>query len=246
MTAAQALAQLLCTDAAPGFEVLIPRMIEPREIRVVRRLPQTVGWRYFPEVHGTKPCGCPACQLRGEIRSRRIRLAWGRSDRRSPAAHVMEATMTAPHSLRELVLGTAIMLAVRDLDASLQFYRDTLGFDVLSPEPHIAAVRLGAFQLYLFTHSPPTVDKPSVTLTNLNTPAATAGIVNLIVADCQAAHDLLVQRGVTFLTPPHAPPWGGLRCFARDPDGYLIELEEHPHSPFLTHRAASGNDPGTP
>jgi catechol 2,3-dioxygenase-like lactoylglutathione lyase family enzyme len=32
--------------------------------------------------------------------------------------------------------------------------------------------------------------------------------------------------GVEFLAEPYAPPWGGHRCFAVDPDGNLIELEE--------------------
>lgn len=76
MTAAEALAQLLCTHMTTGFEVLIPRAIESGEVRAVRRLPQTLGWRYFPASHGAKPCGCPACQARGEIRSQRIRRAW--------------------------------------------------------------------------------------------------------------------------------------------------------------------------
>jgi catechol 2,3-dioxygenase-like lactoylglutathione lyase family enzyme len=31
---------------------------------------------------------------------------------------------------------------------------------------------------------------------------------------------------VLFFSEPQAPPWGGLRCFARDPDGYLIEIEQ--------------------
>ena len=40
------------------------------------------------------------------------------------------------------------------------------------------------------------------------------------------AYDTLSARGVSFLTEPYSPPWGGHRCFAVDPDGYLIELEE--------------------
>jgi hypothetical protein len=31
---------------------------------------------------------------------------------------------------------------------------------------------------------------------------------------------------VPFLAEPHSPPWGGHRCFAVDPDGNLIEVEE--------------------
>ncbi len=89
-------------------------------------------------------------------------------------------------------------------------------------------------QMYLFTHSPPTLDKAGVTLTNINQPDKTSVVLDFFVADCQAAYELLRARGVHFLTPPYTPPWGGRRCFACDPDDYLIELEEHPNIPFLS------------
>jgi hypothetical protein len=56
-----------------GFEILVPRRIEAGEILRVKALPQVVGWRYDPGAHGRRPCGCPACLARGEIRSRKIR-----------------------------------------------------------------------------------------------------------------------------------------------------------------------------
>jgi hypothetical protein len=34
------------------------------------------------------------------------------------------------------------------------------------------------------------------------------------------------ECGVEFLTPPKSPPWGGWRCFAHDPDSYLVEIED--------------------
>ena len=46
--------------------------------------------------------------------------------------------------------------------------------------------------------------------------------------DARAVYEELRGRGVEFLTPPKSPPWGGWRCFARDPDGYVIEVEDHP------------------
>ncbi len=59
-----------------GYEIIIPRKIQPKEIRKVRALPQKLGWRYWPEAHGHRPCGCPVCWERGSIRSRRIRDEW--------------------------------------------------------------------------------------------------------------------------------------------------------------------------
>ncbi len=58
-----------------GLQVMIPRKIKPSEIMRLYAPPQGVGWRYYPEAKGRKPCGCEACQ-RGEIKSRRIREAY--------------------------------------------------------------------------------------------------------------------------------------------------------------------------
>jgi hypothetical protein len=70
MTAAQA-AALVTGEATPGFEVLLARAILPSEIHRIRALPQTIGWRYYPESHGRKPCPCVYCQ-RGEYGGRKI------------------------------------------------------------------------------------------------------------------------------------------------------------------------------
>jgi catechol 2,3-dioxygenase-like lactoylglutathione lyase family enzyme len=135
--------------------------------------------------------------------------------------------------LHDLLHDVVVMIVVRDLAMSVAFYQHTLGFTLLGQQAHIAALGLGNFSLYLFTHSPPTPDKPTISLTNLNGADTTPVIVDLLVSDCQAAYERLHARGVAFLTPPHTPPWGGRRCFVRDPDGYLIELEENAASPFL-------------
>jgi catechol 2,3-dioxygenase-like lactoylglutathione lyase family enzyme len=125
----------------------------------------------------------------------------------------------------------ATMLAVSDLDASVAFYRDLFGFEVRDLHSSAALLTRDTMLLYLVTHSPPTPDKPSVTLTAPTTTAHTP--VNLVfrVEDCRAAYEQLVALGVTFLTPPQQPPWGGWRCFARDPNGYLVEIEEPPTGP---------------
>ena len=118
------------------------------------------------------------------------------------------------------------MLVVTDLAESVAFYRDKLGFTVRENEPHIALLTRGPMLLYLIPESPPTPDKPSVTLGNTNNAQRTS--VNLVfrVKDCRAAYAELSKRGVKFLTEPQQPSWGGWRVFARDPNGYLLEIEE--------------------
>jgi len=128
------------------------------------------------------------------------------------------------------VIATAVdtMLCVRDLDRSVAFYRDVLGFQVTQEWPWIAAVELAGHRLYLFTESEPTEDKPDAWLVPQEEPARGSVIVVLRVDDCDASFDLVRRRGGNFLTPPKEPPWGGKRCFLRDPDGYLLELEQPP------------------
>ena len=73
VTAAEAAGHVAAADSAEGFEVVVPRRIEASEILRVKAVPQVVGWRYFPGAHGSKPCGCPGCLKKGEIRSKAIR-----------------------------------------------------------------------------------------------------------------------------------------------------------------------------
>ena len=120
------------------------------------------------------------------------------------------------------------MLCVRDLGRARAFYVDALGADVVSEEEHVVVLRLGGTVVYLFVESPPTPDKPGVHLAP-PPPGADANVVLVLrVDDAAAAHRRLSDRGVRFSTPPMEPPWGGLRCFARDPDGYVIEVEQPP------------------
>lgn len=76
MTAARAVRVIMEQADARGFEIVIPRKVEPTELHRIRAVNQVVGWRYYPDAHGKKPCGCPVCQPRGEIRSRKLREAY--------------------------------------------------------------------------------------------------------------------------------------------------------------------------
>jgi catechol 2,3-dioxygenase-like lactoylglutathione lyase family enzyme len=127
---------------------------------------------------------------------------------------------------RSDVVQVATMLAVADLGRSVAFYRDRLGFDVREESPGLALLGHGPALLYLVADSPPTPDKPGVWLSPPADPARTP--VNLVfrVGDCRVVYERLRAAGVALLAPPHSPAWGGWRCFGRDPDGYLFEVEE--------------------
>jgi hypothetical protein len=72
MTAAQAVAMVLQCEYIGGYEVIIPRKIMKDEILRVQSVSQVIGWRYYPEAHGKKQCGCPYCQ-RGLYGAQKLR-----------------------------------------------------------------------------------------------------------------------------------------------------------------------------
>ncbi|MGW1321923.1 HEAT repeat domain-containing protein [Streptomyces antibioticus] len=73
VTAAEAVRRVGALRDPRGWEVFVPRAIRPREIHRVRRVPQLLGWRYQPDAHGTRPCTCYGCGVRGGYGDRRLR-----------------------------------------------------------------------------------------------------------------------------------------------------------------------------
>ena len=49
------------------------------------------------------------------------------------------------------------------------------------------------------------------------------GFMNIRVADIHACYELWKSRGAVFITEP-IPKYGEIRCYIRDPDGYIIEV----------------------
>ena len=54
-------------------------------------------------------------------------------------------------------------------------------------------------------------------------PDKVSSFTNIRVADIQACYKLSKSRGAEFLTEPIAKH-GEIRCYIRDPDGYIIEV----------------------
>ena len=78
LTAVEAVGVVFNAEQREGFEVIIPRKIESAEIQKINSLPQVMGWRYYPDAKGKKPCGCPYC-TKGDINSKRIREEYERA-----------------------------------------------------------------------------------------------------------------------------------------------------------------------
>jgi catechol 2,3-dioxygenase-like lactoylglutathione lyase family enzyme len=120
------------------------------------------------------------------------------------------------------------ILSVSDVERSLAFYRDVLGFavDATYDDPPYASLSRAGMRLSLAEQGHEAPDRPGVLMVAPPDPAAAAVVLVLEVADARAVHRALAGEGASFLAPPYEPPWGGCRFFVRDPDGFLVEVEQ--------------------
>ncbi|GAB3807549.1 VOC family protein [Micromonospora zhanjiangensis] len=114
------------------------------------------------------------------------------------------------------------LLIVRDVDRSRDFYQRVLGAEVVRDRMP-AILRFHNSYIVLNTEGGPTDDKPGV---QAQAPADSATLgcaMNIRVTDVRAVYDEWRSRGGEFLTEPkdHGVE---IRCYLRDPDGYLIEV----------------------
>jgi len=121
----------------------------------------------------------------------------------------------------ELKLVVTNTLIVRDIQRSVEFYREVLDATVLR-EGKPTFLRLGNIWLTINSGGP-TDDKPNVVASPPRDPNVLSIFLNLRVTDIRDYYQLWSSRGAKFITEPkvHATE---LRCYMRDPDRYLIEV----------------------
>jgi len=127
-----------------------------------------------------------------------------------------------PDQSAELKFVVTNTLIVRDIQSSVAFYRDVLGATVLR-EGQPTLLRLGNIWLTINGGGGPTDDKPRVVASAPSDENVLSFFLNLRVTDIRRYYDVWSSRGAKFITEPkvHATE---LRCYMRDPDGYLIEV----------------------
>ncbi|MFF3322322.1 VOC family protein [Streptomyces sp. NPDC002889] len=124
------------------------------------------------------------------------------------------------------VLGSRILLHPTDPQRSRDFYGSALGLAIArefgtGPERGTVYFLGGGFLEISGRADGP----PSPTLQ-----------MWLQVADAQAAHEELRDRGVDVLRPPQEEPWGLIEMWIADPDGVRIALVEVPEHHPLRYR----------
>jgi lactoylglutathione lyase len=129
---------------------------------------------------------------------------------------------TGPDQSAELKFVVTNTLIVRDIRRSVAFYRDVLGATVLR-EGEPTFLRLGNIWLTINGGGGGTDDKPDVVAAPPRDPNVLSIFINLRVNDIKRYYELRSSRGAKFITEPkvHATE---MRCYMRDPDGYLIEV----------------------
>ena len=116
------------------------------------------------------------------------------------------------------------MLIVENISRSVDFYVNTLGATEIMRIPDGPAI-LGFANTWIIINvgGGPTEDKPTVHLAPPSDPDQIDSFMNIRVADIHAIHEEWSSRGAEFLTPPQ-DRGAEIRCYTRDPDGYLIEI----------------------
>jgi catechol 2,3-dioxygenase-like lactoylglutathione lyase family enzyme len=109
-----------------------------------------------------------------------------------------------------------------DVERSRRFYTEVLGGRVVfGPEPTYVA--LANNFIIINGGGGPTDDKPTVTLETPRDRDRVSSFLNIRVADIHAVYAEWSARGAQFLTPPKQHQFE-IRCYIRDPDGYIIEV----------------------
>lgn len=124
-----------------------------------------------------------------------------------------------------------VRLLVRDFDACVAFYRDTLSFPVsiLAEHAKFAEFDTGetALELYdrgMMAEIVGATDRPDVD------GGVDRTLLTFQVESVDETYESLKAKGVAFDVPPtDREAWGARTAHFRDPDGNLLELFQHTH-----------------
>ncbi len=100
-----------------------------------------------------------------------------------------------------------------DLAATARFYEGTIGLELVLDQ--------GVCRIYRVAR-----DAYLGFCTREGAPVPDGVILTLVTDDVDGWHDRLAARGVAFEKPPaYNPDFDVYHCFARDPSGFLIEIQ---------------------
>ena len=115
-----------------------------------------------------------------------------------------------------------LFITVRSVARSRAFYSEVLGGQVVLEE-NPCIVKLANSWVIMNPGGGPTPDKPDISVVNYEFDNKVSTFMNLRVADIQRCYEQWRSKGAEFVTPP-IDRGAEIRCYMRDPDGYLIEV----------------------
>jgi len=113
-------------------------------------------------------------------------------------------------------------ITVRSVARSRAFYSDVLGGQVVLEE-NPCMVKLANSWVIMNPGGGPTPDKPGISVVDYEPGNTVSTFLNLRVADIQDCYERWSADGAEFVTPP-IDRGAEIRCYMRDPDGYMIEV----------------------
>jgi len=154
------------------------------------------------------------------------------------------AEITQPHVDTDQSIVVTHFIVSDDVERSRRFYTDVLGGKVVFRNGTLITIALANAFVVVNVGGGPTDDKPTVTLETPRDPDRVSSFLNFRVADIQARYAEWSARGAQFLTPPKRHQYE-IRCYIRDPDGYLIEVGQttDPHGDWLPWPATPPTQP---
>ena len=121
-----------------------------------------------------------------------------------------------------------ITLGVTDMERSVKFYEDGLGFPRMDSEPEVAFFTLNGSRLGLYGHDALADD--------VTVAAKGSGFRGVTLAHNVSSEDEVdavlaqaVTAGATLVKPGQKVFWGGYSGYFSDPDGHLWEVAYNPY-----------------
>ena len=200
---------------------VVPFLVEDELLRLGATFEKKANWQPFSITDGRLITGQNPASSTSAAQALLKLLTASESEPSIESVQIEQKSFEMPP--REGI-SIAQFLTVADIERSARYYEKVFGARILTLGDGNAPAYLLLANIWMILNvgGGPTPDKPTVTLSVPN-PNHINSFMNFRVADIQACYKLWKSRGAEFITEP-IPKYGEIRCYIRDPDGYIIEV----------------------